>query len=145
MRLPKAEVVMNNQKIELPETTRNLDRYTQESTWGMQHNGHSEPEEWLHEPFYPMVGGRRCTAERAAYYTAAHWELSCHLYGVPKQTPNGRLGELRAPSGGSPGSSREEVVVAFRAKVRDAHPDGGGDIDKFQELVTARDALLIKR
>ena len=39
-------------------------------------------------------------------------------------------------------ASREEVIAAFRAKAKTAHPDTGGDPEEFRRLVLARDLLL---
>jgi curved DNA-binding protein CbpA len=42
-----------------------------------------------------------------------------------------------------PGAGRQEVIRAFRHQVRQGgHPDTGGDGQKFEDLVRARDILL---
>jgi curved DNA-binding protein CbpA len=41
------------------------------------------------------------------------------------------------------GADRQQVVRAFRRKARHGgHPDAGGDAQKFEEIVRARDTLL---
>ncbi|WP_370168190.1 DnaJ domain-containing protein [Sinorhizobium fredii] len=61
--------------------------------------------------------------------------------GVPPsmQVP---LAEAMELLGVSSNYSREEVIKAFRKKALKAHPDHGGDPEKFRKLVEARDRLL---
>ena len=44
--------------------------------------------------------------------------------------------------GVQPTATAEEVQAAFRNLAREHHPDLGGDPLKFQQLTTARDAML---
>jgi len=44
--------------------------------------------------------------------------------------------------GVQPSATEEQVQSAFRNLAREHHPDLGGDPVRFQQLVTARDALL---
>jgi curved DNA-binding protein CbpA len=41
----------------------------------------------------------------------------------------------------APGVDAEEVEEAYRRKVRTAHPDAGGDAERFQQIRTAREVL----
>ncbi len=41
----------------------------------------------------------------------------------------------------APGASRSEIDAAFRAQVRHAHPDRGGDAAAFRRLVDAQETL----
>lgn len=53
--------------------------------------------------------------------------------------------EARAVLGVGPQATAEEIKAAFRAKMRVAHPDRGGDQDAAAKLVAARDRLLRRR
>jgi hypothetical protein len=48
---------------------------------------------------------------------------------------------LGLPPGASPG----QIEAAFRVQVRSAHPDRGGDAERFQRVVEARRVLLAPR
>jgi hypothetical protein len=52
-----------------------------------------------------------------------------------------RREEARALLGVGPAATAEDIERAFRARVRTAHPDRGGDAELFRRLVTARTTL----
>lgn len=49
--------------------------------------------------------------------------------------------DLYAELGLTPGATPEEIKAAHRRKVREHHPDRGGDLDEFVRLQAAYDAL----
>lgn len=49
--------------------------------------------------------------------------------------------DLYATLGVPRGATKQDVRVAYRARSKAAHPDRGGSVEKFRELVLARDVL----
>jgi curved DNA-binding protein CbpA len=49
--------------------------------------------------------------------------------------------DLYATLGVARGASRDDVRAAYRARSKAAHPDRGGSVEKFRQLVLARDVL----
>ena len=143
IKLPRTRVTLDGKPVLLPETRRELDRYRAQFSWTRQRVEPGEPSEWRDKPFYPQVAGQWAAAETATYYSAAAWSAYQGLFqeamARPKEdgfSPHARLlgvGDM---------ASREEVIAAFRAKAKIAHPDSGGDPEDFRRLVVARDLLL---
>ena len=68
----------------------------------------------------------------------------------PPRSPDGKTGEASSTAGArkvlgidrQPPLTREDVLIAFKLKAKQHHPDNGGDPDLFRIIVAARDHLL---
>lgn len=84
-----------------------------------------------------------------AALAALAWVLQPRLF-APAPPPATRPDdpqdrEARAILGLSPGAGPTEIRAAYRAKMRQAHPDRGGTHNEAARLAAARDRLLKKR
>jgi hypothetical protein len=78
----------------------------------------------------------------AAKLEAAWWERYGASAGPPPPNLRMPLAEAMALLGVGEDYTKEDVLAAFRKKVKQAHPDLGGTAEMFQKLVEARDRLL---
>jgi hypothetical protein len=81
------------------------------------------------------------TGRIAAELDQLWWKRYGAAGGVPPamQMP---LAEAMALLGVPPDYTKADVLIAFRRKAKEAHPDAGGTAEMFRKLVEARDRLL---
>ena len=143
--LPETQIVVGGEPIDLPRTSVKLDRCFDQAPWERQNGAADAPVRWRDQPFYPMVRGRWYAAKSATYYNRDAWQA--YSWGVddtsrPPKDPV--LDRCARVLGVDQDASRKEIGMAFRVKAKLVHPDFGGTPDAFQELLNARNTLLVK-
>ena len=146
IRLPEARVILQGQRILLPATKVKLAVMTRQYSWRSQEFEACEDRLWAGEAINGRVNGQIPTAKKATYYSRKAWDE--HLRALGDLAPAGAAGSLAAHAvrlGVALEASRDEVIEAFRVKVKAAHPDAGGDPEEFRRLLEARETLLFGR
>ena len=146
IRLPEARVILQGQRILLPATKVKLAVMTRQFSWRNQEFEACEARIWEGAAFYGRINGQMPTAKKATYYTREAWDEHLRSLGdLPRAQAAGSLAAHAVRLGVALEASREEVVEAFRAKAKAAHPDAGGDPEEFRRLLEAREALLLEK
>ena len=144
--LPEVRVVMDGEAVILPSTRHKLDRFVHQMPWEQNGSEPGAPCEWKDQPFYPRVGGRWCTAATATYYNADAWRAYSHFFKAAPEPPRDiALERCARMLGIDTDAGRKEINAAFRVKVKKVHPDFGGTPLEFQQLLAARNTLLVRR
>ena len=143
--LPESQVLINGDVVVLPRITHKLDRHIKQAPWENQGGEPGAPCEWKHQPFYPKIRGRWCTAQKATYYNYDAWKAYSHFITEEPHQPKDIVLERCAQElGVEYNADRKEIGAAFRLKAKQVHPDFGGSPDEFQRLLAARNTLLVK-
>jgi len=146
VRLPEARVILQGQKLLLPATKVKLAVMTRQYSWRSQDFEACEARIWEGAAFYGSVRGQTVTAKKATYYTRESWNEHLRSLGdLPRAQAVGGLAAHASRLGIPLEASRDEVIEAFRAKAKAAHPDAGGDPEEFRRLLEAREALLLEK
>ena len=146
IRLPEARVILQGQRILLPATKVKLAVMTRQFSWRNQEFEACEARIWEGGAFYGRVNGQMPTAQKATYYTREAWDEHLRSLGdLPRAQAAGSLATHALRLGVALEASRDEVIEAFRAKAKAAHPDAGGDPEEFRRLLEAREALLLEK
>ena len=145
VRLPEVQIICNDNTIHLPPTHFHLSKFAMVTRVSSQHSDTDEPCEWKYQPFYPKVYGNAWTAEFATFYSQSLWESYRQFFASGISKPCKVVSEPSARVlGVPPDATSREVSAAFRAKVKQVHPDYGGSGDAFQRLLEARDKMYAK-
>ncbi len=146
IRLPEARVILQGQKLVLPTTKVKLAVMTRQYSWRSLEFEACEARIWEGAAFYGPVNGQMPTAKKATYYTREAWDEHLRALGdLPRAQAAGSLVAHASRLGVALEASRDEVIEAFRAKAKAAHPDAGGDPEEFRRLLEAREALLLEK
>ena len=144
LRLPEVDILYNGARVRLPATTLKLPRLAAAAPGREIRTPQGGTAEWPRQPFYRPLKGKRYTAALADYYPREAWHnFESHLAGARPQRPiDPERRRLAAQLGVEADADRQTVNAAFRLKIKDIHPDVGGDPEAFQNLVQIRNALL---
>ena len=146
VRLPEVQLVFEDQAFMLPSKKIKLPRRSKAFSWRTQAFEPVEASSWEAAPFYAPFKGRRVTMGRANYYAKDAWDDRQRSLGaVPEALPSAGLAGYAAYLGVDLDANRDQVLEAFRLKVKKLHPDAGGDPEDFKRLLLAREALLLGR
>jgi hypothetical protein len=97
---------------------------------------------WHHWTWWRGVMFVSARSGRVAAELEAIWHRRHGTAGAPPPATQMPLEDARLMLGLPADYTREQVLAAFRRKVKAAHPDAGGTAEMFRLLVRARDRLL---